>query len=61
MRPRTPAEKQYIWGAIYENCRSHGHTKVSAQKSADDVIRELGPNTPQPQSAADWLERKRTA
>ena len=58
MRKRTETEKNYIWEKVYNQCIAGGHPDRGARAQAYRVLDLLGPNTPQPMSAARWLEGK---
>ena len=58
MRKRTETEKNYIWEKVYNQCIASGYTQREANAQALTVLDLLGPNTPQPMSAARWLEGK---
>lgn len=60
MRERTQAEYDHVCKAVYEQCRLGGKSKHKARLEARrTTYLLLSPKTPQPLSAALWLERQR--
>ena len=59
MRERTQHEKEFVWGMVYEQCLNGGHTPESARTEATKAVKMLPKHTEQPESAAEWLRRRR--
>lgn len=60
MRERWPVEKEHIRAEVIKTCREARYSLKEAERAAEKVLRFLGDRTPQPVSAARFLQKRQT-